>query len=84
MEEEREERSRGEEIKIEDRVSRVSDVSVSSGAVVPCFSCHGTRFWISIHGTTVCGSCHPPMNPELVSRWLEHETITDEGLTRVR
>ncbi len=75
MEEEREERSRGEEIKIEDRVSRVSDVSASNGVAVPCFNCNGIRFWVSVHGLTVCGTCHPPMNPELVSRWLEHETI---------
>jgi hypothetical protein len=70
MEEEIEERSRGEEIKIEDRVSRVSDVRARNKAVVPCFNCHGTRFWVSIHGATVCGSCHPPVNPSLVSEWL--------------
>jgi hypothetical protein len=29
------------------------------------------RFWLSIHGVTVCGLCHPPAHGGLVSRWDE-------------
>lgn len=35
----------------------------------PCFACHGTTFWRSIHGAVVCGTCHPPMSPSLVAKW---------------
>ena len=35
-----------------------------------CRACHGTRFWLSIHGVTVCGICHPPASSNLVARWV--------------
>ncbi len=35
-----------------------------------CRACHGTRFWLSIHGVTVCGKCHPPASSNLVARWV--------------
>jgi len=37
----------------------------------PCHACHGTRWWVSIHGEVVCATCHPPPNPGLVRRWYE-------------
>lgn len=37
----------------------------------PCFSCQSTRRWVSVHGATVCGVCHPPADPGLVERWIE-------------
>jgi hypothetical protein len=36
-----------------------------------CRACHETRYWISIHGVTVCGTCHPPAAPDLVTEWIE-------------
>ena len=36
-----------------------------------CFACKSVRFWQSIHGVTVCATCHPPAHPDLVARWLE-------------
>jgi putative DNA primase/helicase len=37
----------------------------------PCFACHGTTFWQSIHGAVACGTCHPPMSPSLVAKWID-------------
>jgi hypothetical protein len=37
----------------------------------PCHACHGTRWWLSVNGPVVCGTCHPPANPALVRRWYE-------------
>jgi P4 family phage/plasmid primase-like protien len=51
-------------------VNGVNSVNYHKSRITPCFNCHGTRFWVSIHGATVCGSCHPPVNPSLVSEWL--------------
>ena len=39
-----------------------------------CRACRGTRFWLSIHGVTVCGKCHAPASPDLVARWIEAES----------
>ncbi len=39
-------------------------------AVARC-TCHGTRFWRSVHGVVLCGTCHPPAAPELVAEWLD-------------
>ena len=36
-----------------------------------CRACHGSRFWLSIHGATVCGKCHPPATDDLVARWID-------------
>lgn len=35
-----------------------------------CRACRERRFWRSIHGVVVCGTCHPPAAPRLVERWL--------------
>ena len=36
-----------------------------------CIACHERRFWISSHGETFCGTCHPPASPSLVDRWID-------------
>ncbi|MBZ5639929.1 MAG: hypothetical protein LAO51_14375 [Acidobacteriia bacterium] len=36
-----------------------------------CSSCGQGRFWRSIHGALVCGTCHPPAAPELVAEWID-------------
>lgn len=41
----------------------------------PCL-CRGGMWWESVHGATVCATCHPPMNPSLVRRWI---TSNQEG-----
>jgi putative DNA primase/helicase len=46
------------------------------GHVIPCFTCHGTSFWLSVHGSTVCGFCHPPMSPALVTEWLGNGSMS--------
>lgn len=35
-----------------------------------CSCCLTARFWESIHGAVVCGTCHPPADAALVRRWL--------------
>ena len=40
---------------------------------VICYSCKGSRFWLSIHGVVICGACHPPASPRLVVRWIGAE-----------
>jgi len=37
----------------------------------PCCRCKSRRFWRSVHGSVVCGTCHPPASPELVEEWIE-------------
>ena len=39
-----------------------------------CFSCRGTRFWISQEGVSLCARCHPPISDEIVQEWLEVDT----------
>jgi DNA primase len=39
----------------------------------PCFTCHGTRFWLDTEGVWKCGTCHPPASEDLVQQWLEME-----------
>ncbi len=39
-------------------------------AVARC-TCHGTRFWRSVHGVVLCGTCHPPAAPALVAEWID-------------
>ena len=41
-----------------------------------CYSCKGTRFWLSIHGAAACATCHPPAAPNLVAEWID---IGDSG-----
>ena len=38
---------------------------------VICYACHGSCFWLSIHGVTVCGPCHPPASLDLVVKWID-------------
>lgn len=35
-----------------------------------CQCCHTFRFWESVHGAVVYGTCHPPADSALVIRWL--------------
>jgi hypothetical protein len=37
------------------------------------YGCGGHRFWVSVHGITVCATCHPPADPTLVAEWIEPE-----------
>ena len=37
---------------------------------VVCHACRSRRFWQSVHGAIVCGTCHYPASPDLVARWL--------------
>ena len=39
-------------------------------ASVVCWTCRGTRFWRSVHGATVCGTCHPPAARDLIVEWV--------------
>jgi hypothetical protein len=36
-----------------------------------CPVCGRRERWVSIHGVSVCGYCHPPASPELVARWTD-------------
>jgi hypothetical protein len=38
-----------------------------------CHCCRGHRFWISVHGATVCATCHPPATGVLVASRSETE-----------
>ncbi len=49
----------------------VNAVNVVNGNVDQCFSCRGVRYWRSIHGAQICGTCYPPANEALVSEWIE-------------
>ena len=44
------------------------DAQQTGRATCPC--CLRDRFWLSRHGAVICGTCHPPADPELVVRWL--------------
>ena len=35
-----------------------------------CFACKERRFWRSIYGVVVCGTCHPPASPGRVAEWI--------------
>ena len=51
-------------------------------ADVVCYACKARRFWRSNHGAVVCGTCHPPVAPERVERWLpgdESGSVSDAG-----
>jgi len=37
----------------------------------PCYACGGKRFWRSVHGPLVCGTCHPPATPDLAAEWVD-------------
>jgi len=69
--EEREERENN--LKRGNAVNPVKEVKTVTHDIEPCFTCHATCFWESIHGATVCKNCHPPARPELVARWIEAE-----------
>ena len=36
-----------------------------------CHACRERRFWRSVYGVVVCGTCHPPAAPDLVTEWIE-------------
>ncbi len=42
----------------------------SSRYCSPTHPASGHRLWRSVHGVVVCGDCHPPSIPDLVSEWL--------------
>lgn len=42
-----------------------------------CFACQSPRRWVSIHGTVVCGTCHPPVDDSLVKEWIGPERSGD-------
>jgi hypothetical protein len=75
VDEEREEENTG--LKKENDMNGVKELKRSRGKIVPCFTCHGTSFWVSVHGSTVCGFCHPPIRPELVTEWLDIGSISE-------
>lgn len=66
--EEREER----EERVIDLTGRngLNELTSLTGDGEPCFACRGTQFWKSIHGAVHCGTCHPPMSPDLVTEWV--------------
>jgi P4 family phage/plasmid primase-like protien len=64
----------GKSLKIGNGVIGVSGLKPPEASIVPCFTCHASRFWRSIHGAMVCGTCHPPMNPDLVTEWIGNES----------
>ena len=61
--EEREERLTGR--------NELNALTPLTGNVAPCFACHSTRFWKSVHGSVVCVGCHPPLSEELVAEWID-------------
>jgi hypothetical protein len=42
-----------------------------SNTALVCRTCRERRFWRSIHGVVVCGTCHPPGAPGLVTEWID-------------
>lgn len=56
-------------------VPKTTEVSISGRrpywqrADGSCCACNGTESWLSIHGVTICGRCHPPANDRLVALW---------------
>lgn len=47
--------------------TRTAKMSAQDYSQCPC--CGGARWWVSVYEVRVCGKCHPPANPGLVSRW---------------
>ena len=43
----------------------------AGSARVRCYACKTSRFWRSIYGNLICGTCHPPAAPQLVEEWVE-------------
>ncbi len=37
----------------------------------PCYTCHGTRFWLDTLDVWKCGTCHPPASEGLVAGWRQ-------------
>lgn len=48
---------------------QAEDKAVAETGACPC--CGETRFWVGVHGSIGCGSCHPPATSGLVARWIE-------------
>jgi hypothetical protein len=38
-----------------------------------CYCCGGRHWWLSVYGVLVCATCHPPVVPEMVARWVTGE-----------
>jgi len=34
-----------------------------------CRACNSWLFWVSVYGTVVCSTCHPPASRDLVQEW---------------
>lgn len=49
----------------------VNAVTPVTRGIAPCFACHGTSHWKSIHGAVVCRGCHPPLSEDLVLEWID-------------
>ena len=59
----------GEVLAVGDSAPSERPPSGPRGPVI-CRACTGSRYWVSIHGVTVCGKCHPPASSNLVARWV--------------
>ena len=51
-------------------IKMLATVAEPDGPRLRCFACRESRFWVSVHGVTVCGICHPPASSNLVARWV--------------
>ena len=41
-------------------------------SIPACYCCHERKWWISVYGVKVCGTCYPPASEKLVREWLEN------------
>lgn len=48
-----------------------ASMTAPSRSACPC--CGSRRFWRSVHGATVCSTCHPPAAESLVVEWIDAE-----------
>jgi hypothetical protein len=50
------------------------NIKVLEGTVFnPCYTCGSKKFWKTKFGTTVCATCHPPVDDNEVVEWLDLE-----------
>lgn len=49
----------------------------------PCGYQTHFRFWRSIHGHLVCGTCHPPVNSAIVREWKEDPARKEVALNEL-
>ena len=38
--------------------------------LLPCHICGDFAWWLSVRGVLVCGTCHPPVSPEIVKKQI--------------